>query len=181
MNRHMEFIIEDDVLYPHSPAEETLVYTALLRLPNSLSKKDKIKVITQLVLTKCMSSTIRSSLVEEFCPRGRGGGCGAGRMVNIRQKMLINPSLMFLDEPTSGLDSATNQRTISVLGKLAYGGGTIVLTIHQPSSRLFHVFQKALLLSEGNSLYSGKASTAMDYFANIGFSPLIIMNPSDFF
>lgn len=57
MNRHTGFIIEDDVLYPHSPVEETLVYTALLRLPNSLSKKEKIKVITQLVLTKCMSST----------------------------------------------------------------------------------------------------------------------------
>ena len=53
-------------------------------------------------------------------------------------------------------------------------------TIHQPSSRLFSKFDKLILLSQGNSLYFGKASEAMLYFSSIGCSPLIAMNPAEF-
>lgn len=94
--------------------------------------------------------------------------------------MLINPSLLFLDEPTSGLDSTTAQRIVSTLWELAKGGRTVVMTIHQPSSRLFYMFHKVLLLSEGNPLYFGKGAEAMDYFSSIGFAPSVAMNPSDF-
>jgi ABC-type multidrug transport system ATPase subunit len=55
-----------------------------------------------------------------------------------------------------------------------------VTTIHQPSSRLFHKFDKLILLGKGNLLYFGKASEAMDYFKFIGCSPLITMNPAEF-
>lgn len=53
-------------------------------------------------------------------------------------------------------------------------------TIHQPSSRLFHKFDKLILLGKGSLLYFGKASEAMLYFSSIGCSPLIAMNPAEF-
>lgn len=53
-------------------------------------------------------------------------------------------------------------------------------TIHQPSSRLFHKFDKLILLGEGHSIYFGKASDAMEYFSSVGFSPFLAMNPADF-
>ena len=53
-------------------------------------------------------------------------------------------------------------------------------TIHQPSSRLFHSFDKLLLLAEGSSIFFGKASEAMGYFDRIGFTPLFATNPADF-
>lgn len=56
----------------------------------------------------------------------------------------------------------------------------MVTTIHQPSSRLFHKFDKLLLLSKGSLLYFGNASEAMEYFSSIGCSPLIAMNPAEF-
>lgn len=56
----------------------------------------------------------------------------------------------------------------------------MVTTIHQPSSRLFHKFDKLILLGKGSLLYFGKASEAMNYFQSIGFSPLISMNPAEF-
>lgn len=59
-------------------------------------------------------------------------------------------------------------------------GKTVMTTIHQPSSRLFHKFDKLILLGKGSLLYFGEASEAMDYFASIGCSPLITMNPADF-
>lgn len=56
----------------------------------------------------------------------------------------------------------------------------MVTTIHQPSSRLFHKFDKLILLGKGSLLYFGKASEALVYFSSIGCSPLIAMNPAEF-
>lgn len=56
----------------------------------------------------------------------------------------------------------------------------MVTTIHQPSSRLFLKFDKLILLGKGSLLYFGKASEATAYFASIGCSPLIAMNPAEF-
>lgn len=59
-------------------------------------------------------------------------------------------------------------------------GKTVITTIHQPSSRLYHKFDKLILLGKGSMLYFGKASEAMIYFSSIGCSPLISMNPAEF-
>lgn len=177
MKRNTGFVTQDDVLYPHLTVTETLVFTALLRLPGTLTVQEKTAhaeaIITQLGLTRCKDSIIGSPLL-------RGISGGERKRVSIGQEMLINPSLLFLDEPTSGLDSTTAQRIVSTLRDLAKGGRTIVMTIHQPSSRLFYMFHKVLLLSEGNPLYFGRGEDAMGYFSSVGYSPLVAMNPSDF-
>ncbi|KAL6202196.1 hypothetical protein ACLB2K_025905 [Fragaria x ananassa] len=177
MKRNTGFVTQDDFLYPHLTVAETLVFTALLRLPNTLTKAKKTHeaeaVITQLELTKCRNSIIGDELL-------RGVSGGERRRVSIGQELLINPSLMFLDEPTSGLDSTTAQRIVKALSELAIGGRTIVMTIHQPSSRLFYMFHKVMLLSEGNALYFGHVSDVMKYFSDIGYAPLVAMNPADF-
>ncbi|XP_028807534.1 ABC transporter G family member 9 [Neltuma alba] len=177
MKRNTGFVTQDDVLYPHLTVTETLVFTALLRLPNSFTKQEKIlqaeSVITQLGLTNCKDSIIGNTLL-------RGVSGGERKRVSIGQEMLVNPSLLFLDEPTSGLDSTTAQRIVSCLWELANKGKTVVMTIHQPSSRLYYMFHKVMLLSEGSSVYYGKGSEAVKYFSSIGFSPAVAMNPADF-
>jgi len=177
IKRRTGFVTQDDVLYAHLTVTETLVCTALLRLPNTFTKKEKIAqaeaVIQQLGLARCKNSIIGGPLL-------RGISGGERKRVSIGQEMLINPSLLFLDEPTSGLDSTTAQRIVSTLLELALGGRTIVMTIHQPSSRLFYMFHKVLLLSEGNPLYFGSGAEVMDYFASAGFVPSVQMNPADF-
>ncbi|XP_016541771.1 ABC transporter G family member 9 [Capsicum annuum] len=177
MKRNTGFVTQDDVLYPHLTVTETLVFTALLRLPKTFSIELKTAhaeaIIPQLGLTKCKDSIIGGPLL-------RGVSGGERKRVSIGQEMLINPSLLFLDEPTSGLDSTTALRIVSTLKDLAMGGRTVVMTIHQPSSRLFYMFDKVLLLSDGNPLYFGRGEDAMGYFSGIGFSPLVAMNPSDF-
>nr|QVT92289.1 ABC transporter [Salvia miltiorrhiza] len=177
MKRNTGFVTQDDVLYPHLTVTETLVYTALLRLPRTLSKGEKAEhaeaVIAQLGLSRCRNSIIGGPFL-------RGVSGGERKRVSIGQEMLINPSLLFLDEPTSGLDSTTAQKIVSTLWELANGGRTVVMTIHQPSSRLFYMFHKVLLLSEGNPLYFGKGAAVLDYFSSVGFAPSVAMNPADF-
>ncbi|KAI9092335.1 hypothetical protein K1719_027835 [Acacia pycnantha] len=176
IKRRTGFVAQDDVLYPHLTVFETLLFTALLRLPNSLTRDEKVehveRVIVELGLTRCRGSMIGGPLF-------RGISGGEKKRVSIGQEMLINPSLLLLDEPTSGLDSTTAQRIINTLKRLASGGRTVVTTIHQPSSRLYYMFDKVVLLSEGCPIYNGPASTALDYFSSIGFSTSMTVNPAD--
>uniref|UniRef100_A0A7N0V0K0 ABC transporter domain-containing protein n=1 Tax=Kalanchoe fedtschenkoi TaxID=63787 RepID=A0A7N0V0K0_KALFE len=177
IKRTMGFVTQDDVMYPHLTVTETLVFTALLRLPKTLTKQEKVMhantVIEQLGLMHCKDRIIGGQFL-------RGISGGERKRTSIGQEMLINPSLLFLDEPTSGLDSTNAQRIVGKLRELANGGRTIVMSIHQPSSRVFYMFHKVLLLSEGDCVYFGKGSEATDYFSSIGHSPLVPMNPSDF-
>ena len=176
IKRRTGFVTQDDVLYPHLTVTETLLFTALLRLPNSLSRDEKVQhvegVIAELGLTRCRNSMIGGPLF-------RGISGGEKKRVSIGQEMLINPNLLLLDEPTSGLDSTTAQRILTTIKRLANGGRTVVTTIHQPSSRLYHMFDKVVLLSEGCPIYYGSASAALEYFSSIGFSTPLTVNPAD--
>ncbi|XP_025981719.1 ABC transporter G family member 22-like isoform X3 [Glycine soja] len=171
------FVTQDDVLFPHLTVKETLTYAARLRLPKTYTKEQKEKraldVIYELGLERCQDTMIGGSFV-------RGVSGGERKRVCIGNEIIINPSLLFLDEPTSGLDSTTALRIVQMLQDIAEAGKTVVTTIHQPSSRLFHKFDKLILLGKGSLLYFGKASEAMTYFQSIGCSPLISMNPAEF-
>ncbi|GLJ16215.1 hypothetical protein SUGI_0271500 [Cryptomeria japonica] len=174
MKRMIGFVSQDDVLYPSLTVRETLLYAALLRLPKTLSKHEKQQqadsIIQQLGLSKCQNTVI-----------GEGMSGGERKRVSIGHEMLLNPSLLLLDEPTSGLDSTTAHKTICILHKLAMATRrTIVITIHQPSSRLYHMFHKVILLSQGRSIYFGQPTQALDYFSSIGYSPAFAVNPADF-
>ncbi|TMW99192.1 hypothetical protein EJD97_002921 [Solanum chilense] len=171
------FVTQDDVLYPHLTVRETLIFCALLRLPNSLNRKEKItvtdSVIAELGLNKCEDTIIGNSFI-------RGVSGGERKRVSIAHEMLINPSLLILDEPTSGLDATAAYRLVSTLDSLSQKGKTIITSVHQPSSRVFQMFHSILVLSEGRCLYFGKGNEAMSYFESVGFSPSFPMNPADF-
>lgn len=178
IKRKTGFVTQDDVLYPHLTVLETLTYAALLRLPKKLTKQEKVEhvemIIMELGLTRCRNSVVGGPLF-------RGVSGGERKRVSIGLEMLVNPSLLLLDEPTSGLDSTTAQRIVATLRGLARGGRTVLTTIHQPSSRLYRMFDKVIVLSEGSPIYSGSASSVMDHFGSIGYNPgFNFMNPADF-
>ncbi|TVU48331.1 hypothetical protein EJB05_07965, partial [Eragrostis curvula] len=177
LKRRIGFVTQDDVLFTHLTVKETLTYAALLRLPRTMTRQQKeeraMDIIYELGLERCQDTMIGGSFV-------RGVSGGERKRVCIGNEILINPSLLFLDEPTSGLDSTTALRIVQLLHDIAEDGKTVITTIHQPSSRLFHKFDKLILLGKGSLLYFGKASEAMPYFESIGCTPLIAMNPAEF-
>jgi len=83
--------------------------------------------------------------------------------------MLTNPPLLFCDEPTTGLDSYSAQTIIHFMKLMASHGKTVVCTIHQPSSELFDMFNKIILLSEGRIAFMGDTKSALKFFARLVF------------
>lgn len=175
--KRVGFVTQDDILYPHLTVRETLVYCAMLRLPKTVSKHEKTRaaesVIGELGLEKCTETQIGNAFVK-------GVSGGERKRVAIAHEMLVNPSLLILDEPTSGLDSTAAGRLVSTLGGMARKGRTIITSVHQPSSRVYQMFDSVMLLSEGNCVYFGKGKDTMDYFRDVGFVPRFHVNPADF-
>ncbi|BFI31254.1 ATP-binding cassette, subfamily G (WHITE), member 2 [Marchantia polymorpha subsp. ruderalis] len=171
------FVTQDDVLFPVLTVRETLVFAALLRLSPKMSHREKIRradtVLRELGLDRCQNTIVGGPFV-------RGVSGGERKRTSIGYEILVDPSLLLLDEPTSGLDSSTALKIMQVLRANAQVGRVIVTTIHQPSSRMFPMFDKLILLSEGHPLYFGLAKDALDYFATQQFIPLLPMNPADF-
>ncbi|KAK3118106.1 hypothetical protein QOZ80_9BG0694300 [Eleusine coracana subsp. coracana] len=173
-HRRTGFVAQDDVLHPYLTVRETLLFCAALRLPRAAPKSAAADaVIAELGLTTCADTIVGNALV-------RGVSGGERKRVSIGHELLVNPSLLLLDEPTSGLDSTAAARLVTTLAGLANKGRTVVVSVHQPASRVYRMFDSVLLLSQGRCMFYGKGEDAMDYFAGVGFQPGFHVNPADF-
>ncbi len=94
-------------------------------------------------------------------------------------ELITKPSILFLDEPTSGLDSYAAYIVVNILKDLAKSGCTVLCTIHQPSSEVFHLFDRVLLLGEGRTLYHGAVHSLSAYLDTLGLSVPEETNPAD--
>ena len=169
---------DDDALLPFLTVRENLHFAAGLRLPQNLSKQQKIAraedVLMRLGLRDCANNLIGGELVK-------GISGGEKRRVTIAIQILTDPKILLLDEPTSGLDAFTATSIIEVLQGLANEGRTLVMTIHQSRSDFFKSFGTILLLARGGSVaYAGKGSDMLPYFSSLGHECPKATNPTDF-
>ena len=103
-------------------------------------------MIKELGLTRCKNTKVGNSLI-------RGVSGGERKRTSIGVELLTNPSMLFLDEPTTGLDSSTALQVVELLKILSRRGVNVMTTIHQPSTEIFHSFEKLILICKGNILY----------------------------
>ncbi|CDI86275.1 white protein, putative [Eimeria praecox] len=108
----------------------------------------------------------RSKLVDRLVDLGISGG--EKKRLNIATEMMTNPSVIFADEPTTGLDSFIAENVMNIFRLLADRGRTIICTIHQPSSNIFNMFTKVLLLSRGRLVFYGDREATLLYFSRLG-------------
>ncbi|XP_075057072.1 ATP-binding cassette sub-family G member 8 [Mixophyes fleayi] len=169
---------QDDQLLPHLTVRETLLFIAKLRLPKSYSEQQRKKrvedVIAELRLRQCANTKVGNEYT-------RGVSGGERRRVSIAVQLLWNPGILILDEPTSGLDSFTAHNLVITLSRLARGNRLVLLSIHQPRSDIFQLFDLVLLLSSGTTIYSGTAKDMIQYFSSIGYPCPRYSNPADFY
>lgn len=116
-------------------------------------------------------------LIGGWLRRGISGG--ERKRTSIGYEMITKPSLLLLDEPTSGLDSSTALIICRLLQRQARRGMSVLATIHQPSSELFQLFDRVILLSEGHTVFNGPPSQVKPYFEQYGLKMQNYSNPAD--
>ncbi|HNW56737.1 MAG TPA: ABC transporter permease, partial [Bacteroidales bacterium] len=85
--------------------------------------------------------------------------------LNISLELIREPAIMFLDEPTSGLSSRDSENILDLLKELARKGKLLFIVIHQPSSDIFKMFDKLIILDTGGYLiYNGNPIDSIEYF-----------------
>jgi ABC-type multidrug transport system permease subunit len=105
---------------------------------------------------------------------------GQKRRVSVASQLIAAPKILFLDEPTSGLDSVASLEVISLLKKYAQNQKLVVVaSIHQPSAATFQLFDKLLLLAQGQTCYFGAVSKVSSYFSGLSFAVPPLTNPSE--
>jgi len=101
--------------------------------------------------------------------------------LSIALELISYPDILILDEPTTGLDSYSALKIVEVLKNLTQQGICVIATIHQPSSQIWEMLDRTLLLSAGRIIYEGLPDGAEDFFASFGKKLPDSYNPADFF
>eukprot|EP00644_Phytophthora_capsici_P019429 jgi/Phyca11/531416/estExt2_fgenesh1_pm.C_PHYCAscaffold_3330001 len=159
-----------DIHSDASTIREALVFSAFLRQDSSVPDSQKYDSVEE-----CLELLDLQSVADEIV---RGSPTERMKRLTIGVELAADPRVLFLDEPTSGLDARSAKLIMDGVRKVADTGRTIVCTIHQPSTEVFMLFDKLLLLKRGGqTVYFGdlgeRAQTMVDYFEAIpGVTPL---------
>ncbi|KAF5739958.1 Pleiotropic drug resistance 9 [Tripterygium wilfordii] len=165
----------------HSPqitVEESVIFSAWLRLASQIDSKTKAEFVNE-VLETIELVRIKDDLVG--VPGVNGLSTEQRRRLSIAVELVANPSIVFMDEPTTGLDARAAATVMRVVKNVADTGRTVVCTIHQPSIDIFEVFNELILLKPGGCvIYYGPlghhSSKVIEYFENISSVPKIKSN-----
>ncbi|XVE76289.1 hypothetical protein DITRI_Ditri12bG0160100 [Diplodiscus trichospermus] len=171
------YVMQDDLLFPMLTVEETLMFSAEFRLPRSLSKKKKKARVQALIDQLGLRSAAKTVIGDEG---HRGVSGGERRRVSIGIDIIHDPILLFLDEPTSGLDSTSAFMVVKVLQRIAQSGSIVIMSIHQPSSRILGLLDILIVLSQGQTMYSGSPANLPQFFTDFGHPIPKNENPSEF-
>eukprot|EP00008_Paramoeba_atlantica_P008136 CAMPEP_0201474880 /NCGR_PEP_ID=MMETSP0151_2-20130828/367_1 /ASSEMBLY_ACC=CAM_ASM_000257 /TAXON_ID=200890 /ORGANISM="Paramoeba atlantica, Strain 621/1 / CCAP 1560/9" /LENGTH=440 /DNA_ID=CAMNT_0047854803 /DNA_START=83 /DNA_END=1406 /DNA_ORIENTATION=- len=176
MKKHVAYVMQDDALEGVLTVRENLFYSAMLRLPPSMSKEEKMERVEEVIgllgLSKCADTKIGTPFL-------RGVSGGERRRCSIGMELITRPSILLLDEPTSGLDAKSSRLIVELLKKLAKTGRVVLFSIHQPSSEIYRLFDKIMLLSKGQQIFFGPSDSAVEFFQSLGFPLPPRMNPAD--
>uniref|UniRef100_A0A669B3W5 ATP-binding cassette sub-family G member 8 n=1 Tax=Oreochromis niloticus TaxID=8128 RepID=A0A669B3W5_ORENI len=178
VKKSIAHVRQDDRLLPHLTVRETLSFVAKLRLPTHFTQAQRDQrvddVIAELRLRQCAHTRVGNNYI-------RGVSGGERRRVSIAVQLLWNPGILILDEPTSGLDSFTAHNLVITLSRLARGNRLVLLSVHQPRSDIFQLFDLVVLMSSGSAVYCGAAREMVPYFTALGHPCPRYCNPSDYY
>ncbi|KAM6578565.1 hypothetical protein CsatB_030402 [Cannabis sativa] len=160
---------QTDIHSPQITVEESVIFSAWLRLDSKIDAKTKADFVNEVLVTIELDG-IKDALVG--IPGVSGLSNEQRKRLTIAVELVSNPSIIFMDEPTTGLDARSAAIVMRAVKNVADTGRTIVCTIHQPSIDIFESFDELILLKIGGRIiYSGplgKNSTrVIEYFEGI--------------
>ncbi|KAI3948924.1 hypothetical protein MKX01_038414 [Papaver californicum] len=159
------YVMQDDFLFPMLTVEETLIFSAEFRFPHSTSKYKKMARV-QAVIDELGLRSAAKTLIGDEGHRGIPGG--ERRRVSIGVDIIHGPIFLFLDEPTSGLDSSCAFMVVKALQRIARSGRIIIMSVHQPNSRVVGLLDHLMFLSQGETVYYGAPTNLSVFLSDFG-------------
>lgn len=157
-------VSQDDLLIEELTVYENLFYNAKLcfgNLPDSEIAKKCNDLLADLGLSETRNLKVGSPLEKTISG-------GQRKRLNISLELVREPSVLFVDEPTSGLSSRDSENIMDLLKELALKGKLIFVVIHQPSSDIYKMFDKLMILDVGGyPIYYGNPVDAVSYFKHL--------------
>ncbi|XP_020587829.1 LOW QUALITY PROTEIN: ABC transporter G family member 42-like [Phalaenopsis equestris] len=173
--RVLGYCEQNDIHSPQITVNESLLYSAFLRLSMNFNNEEKKKFIDE-VMELVELTNLKDAIVG--LPGVSGLSTEQRKRLTVAVELVANPSVIFMDEPTTGLDAKAAAIVMRTVRNIVGTGRTIVCTIHQPSIDIFESFDELLLLKRGGQIiYSGplgqNSQKLIEYFEEIPGVPKI--------
>jgi ABC-type multidrug transport system ATPase subunit len=158
------YVSQDDLLIEELTVYENLFYNAKLCF-GGMSDEDIHKRVMDTLSNIGLSDTLHLKVGN---PMNKTISGGQRKRLNIALELIRQPTVLFVDEPTSGLSSRDSEMVMDLLKELALKGKLVFVVIHQPSSDIFKMFDKLLILDLGGyPIYYGNPVESLIYFKSL--------------
>jgi ABC-type multidrug transport system ATPase subunit len=166
------FVPQDDLLIDELTVFQNLWFNARLcfkDFPASRILRTVMKVLKDIDLVGIKDLTVGDPL-NKFISGGQR------KRLNIALELIREPAVLFADEPTSGLSSMDSEMVMLLLKEQTLNGRLVIVNIHQPSSDIYKLFDKLLIMDKGGyPIYYGNPIDALAYFKTASSH----VNPND--
>jgi ABC-type multidrug transport system ATPase subunit/uncharacterized tellurite resistance protein B-like protein len=156
------YVAQEDVLIEELTVYENLYFNAQLcfayKRPHELELM-VVNILQELGLYEIRDLKVGSPMNDKVISGGQR------KRLNIAMELIREPAVLFVDEPTSGLSSRDSENVMDLLKELAHRGKLVFVVIHQPSSDIFKLFDRLLILDMGGyPVFYGNPTEALRYF-----------------
>src|SRR5437660_2698990 len=161
LKQYISYMPQQDAFDEHLTIGENLLFAAAIRAPH-LSRRDRSRRLDAKLVELGLGER-RDAVVGS--PESKTLSGGERKRLNIGLDMIGMSDVYLFDEPTSGLSSKDSEHVMEIIRSMAHNK-IVIVTIHQPSSKIFQMFHKAILLDKGGRLvFFGTPSDMLRYFA----------------
>ncbi len=155
------FISQDDLLIEELSVFENLFFNAQL----CFKELNKRQIARRVIKILKAIGLYESKDLKVGNPLDKTISGGQRKRLNIALELIREPSVLFVDEPTSGLSSRDSENIMDLLKELALKGKLVFVVIHQPSSEIFKMFDRLMLLDQGGyPIFYGNPIDSVVYF-----------------
>ncbi|XP_042230092.1 protein scarlet-like isoform X2 [Homarus americanus] len=173
------YVHQDDLFVGSLTVKEHLTFMTRLRMDRRRSNKQRLARVMELMKELGLLKAQNTRIGVPGHDKSLSGG--ERKRLAFATEILTDPPLLFCDEPTTGLDSYNARKLVRIMKDMGTRGKTILCTIHQPSSEVFAMFDKLLLLAEGRVAYMGSSSGALEFLDSLGHKCPATFNPADYY
>ncbi|MDR3296999.1 MAG: ATP-binding cassette domain-containing protein, partial [Prevotellaceae bacterium] len=155
------FVPQDELLIEELTVYENLYYNALLCFRDYSRRQIDREIDAALE----QFDLVEARNLKVGTPLNKFISGGQRKRLNIALELMRHPSVLFVDEPTSGLSSIDSEKVMLLLKKQTLRGKLVVVNIHQPSSDLYKLFNRVLVMDHGGRMiFQGNPMDAIVYF-----------------